>query len=161
MANQRAEKNGKPDTSGKNTKFPKHSIEKALRIPRAILEQNAGKVCSDREAANFVGVKYNKGPYSYELGNAIKYGLLARPTASQVALTETAKKILRPQKPEQLLEGLREAVLKPADFSKVYSHYRGENLPDEQFLHTPLRRRKIGSPVEFEVPQAVGVSKET
>jgi hypothetical protein len=124
--------------SGKHTKFPKHSIGKALRIPKAILEQNAGKACSDRESASFVGVKYNHGPYSYELGNAIKYGLLERPTAGQIVLTETAKKILRPQKPEQVIEGLREAVLKPADFSKVYSHYRGENLPDPQFLENAL-----------------------
>jgi len=122
----------------KQTKFPKHSIEKVLRIPRAILEQNAGKACSDRETANFVGVKYNVGPYSYELGNAIKYGLLERPSPGQVALTDTARKILRPQKPEQVLEGLREAVLKPSDFSKVYSHYRGENLPDQQFLDNAL-----------------------
>ena len=124
--------------SGKYTKFPKHSLEKVLRIPRAILEQNAGKACSDRESATFVGVKYNQGPYSYELGNAIKYGILDRPSAGQVALTETAKKILRPQKPEQVLEGIREAVLKPEDFSKVYSHYRGENLPDQQFLDNAL-----------------------
>lgn len=128
----------KSESSGSKSKFPKHSIEKALRIPRAILEQNAGKACTDRESANFVGVKYNKGPYSYELGNAIKYGLLERPTPTQVSLTETAKKILRPQKPEQVLEGFREAVLKPSDFSKVYSHYRGENLPDPQFLDNTL-----------------------
>jgi hypothetical protein len=134
----RVAKSGNAVSSGKHTKFPKHSIEKVLRIPRAILEQNAGRPCSDKESANFVGVKYNIGPYSYELGNAIKYGLLERPTAGQIALTETAKKILRPQKPEQVLEGLREAVLKPADFSKVYSHYRGENLPDQQFLDNAL-----------------------
>ena len=124
--------------SGKHTKFPKHSIEKALRIPRGILDQNAGKACSDRESAGFVGVKYNTGPYAYELGNAIKYGLLERPNPTQVALTETAKKILRPQNPEQVVEGLREAALKPSEFSKVYSHYRGENLPDPQFLDNAL-----------------------
>jgi hypothetical protein len=126
------------DGSGKHTKFPKHSLEKVLRIPRAVLEQNAGKSCSDRESANFVGVKYNKGPYAYEIGNAIKYGLLDRPTPGQIALTDTAKKILRPQKPEQVLEGIREAVLKPTDFSNVYSHYRGENLPDQQFFDNAL-----------------------
>jgi hypothetical protein len=124
--------------SGKHTKFPKHSIEKALRIPRAILEHNGGKTCSDQQSASFVGVKYNHGPYSYELGNAIKYGLLERPDRGQVALTETAKKILRPQQPEQVIEGLREAALKPEDFSKVYSHYRGENLPDPQFFENAL-----------------------
>jgi hypothetical protein len=86
------ESSSKTRESARHTRFPKHSIEKALRIPKAILDQNAGKACSDRESAGFVGVKYNDGPYSYELGNAIKYGLLERPDAGQVALTETAKK---------------------------------------------------------------------
>jgi hypothetical protein len=47
-------------------KFPRHSIEKALRIPRAIIEQNAGKECSDSDSARFVGVGFN-GPYKVEL----------------------------------------------------------------------------------------------
>lgn len=37
--------------------FPRHTVRKALRVPRAILDQNAGKPCSDREAAGFCGVK--------------------------------------------------------------------------------------------------------
>ena len=28
-------------------KYPRHSLEKVLRIPKAILDQNAGKECSD------------------------------------------------------------------------------------------------------------------
>jgi len=56
-------------------KYPRHSLEKALRIPKAILEQNAGKECSDQESAGFVGIKYNKGPYALELSSAIKFGL--------------------------------------------------------------------------------------
>lgn len=30
--------------------YPRHDVEKALRIPRAILDQNAGKPCSEKEA---------------------------------------------------------------------------------------------------------------
>jgi hypothetical protein len=38
--------------------FPKHALSDCLRIPKAILEQNAGKECSDREAAAFAGIGY-------------------------------------------------------------------------------------------------------
>jgi hypothetical protein len=48
--------------SGGSAKFPRHSVEKALRIPRAIIDQNAGKPCSEKESAKFVGVGFN-GPY--------------------------------------------------------------------------------------------------
>jgi len=118
--------------------YPRHSLEKSLRIPQGILEQNAGKECTDQETATFVGVKYNGGPYSSELSSAIKYGLLSRPSAGKVVLTDIARKILKPQESEQVLAGLREAVLRAPIISDVYSHYRGENLPDNLFFKNAL-----------------------
>jgi hypothetical protein len=41
--------------SGGTAKYPRHSVEKALRIPRAIIDQNAGKPCTEKESAKFVG----------------------------------------------------------------------------------------------------------
>jgi len=119
-------------------KYPRQSLEKSLRIPKAILDQNAGKDCSDEESATFLGMRYNTGPYATELSSAIKYGLLERPAPGRVAVTSTAKKILRPQNEQQELEGLREAAMRAPDISSVYSHYRGENLPDDQFLENAL-----------------------
>ena len=43
-------------------KYPRHSLEKVLRIPKAILDQNAGKECLDENTATFLGIKYNRGP---------------------------------------------------------------------------------------------------
>jgi hypothetical protein len=37
-------------------RFPRHSIERALRIPEAILNQNAGQPASPLEAAKFLGL---------------------------------------------------------------------------------------------------------
>jgi hypothetical protein len=119
-------------------KYPRHSLEKALRIPKAILDQNAGKECSDQESAGFVGIKYNKGPYALELSSAVKFGLLERTGAGRLAVSDIAKKILRPQDEQEELLGLREAVLKAPEISSVYSHYRGENLPDTQFFDNAL-----------------------
>jgi len=118
--------------------YPRHSLEKSLRIPQGILDQNAGKECTDKETATFLGVKYNGGPYSSELSSAIKFGLLSRPAAGKVALTDITRKILKPQENGQVLAGLREAVLKAPVISEVYTHYRGENLPDTQFFKNAL-----------------------
>src|SRR5262245_31212253 len=128
-------------------KYPRHSLEKVLRIPKAILDQNAGKDASDEESARFLGIKYNKGPYALELSSAIKYGLLERPQAGRLSVSDIAKRILRPQNNEEELLGLREAVLKAPDISSVYSHYRGENLPDIQFFDNALVD-KFGIPRE-------------
>lgn len=118
-------------------KYPRHALSKVLRIPEAIYAQNAGQQCTDRESAPFVGVAYN-GPYQVELSSAIKFGLLQRPEAGNIAVTDLANKIVRPQDPQDKLDGLREATLMAPDISAVYQHYRGENLPDTQFFNNAL-----------------------
>lgn len=118
-------------------KYPRHSLKKVLRIPQAILDQNAGKECSEKETAEFVGVGL-AGPFRVEISSAIKYGLLERPSSGRLRLTDLAKRILRPQTPEDELNGLREAVLQAPEIAKVYNHYRGENLPDAKFFNNAL-----------------------
>ena len=122
----------------RSAKYPRHNLERSLRIPHAILEQNAGRECSEKESADFVGVKYARGPYTLELSSAIKFDLLKRPSSGRVALTDTAKMILRPQEEGARVKGLRKAVLAAPEISEVYEHYRGENLPDEQFFDNAL-----------------------
>lgn len=128
----------KKNSSTSSSNFPRHSIEKALRIPKAILDQNAGKECSDRESATYLGATYNNGPYATEISSAIKYGLLERPAPKKIKPTELAKRILRPQTAEDELSGYREAILKAPVISDVYKHYRGENLPDRKFFENAL-----------------------
>ena len=118
-------------------RYPRHSVDKSLRIPRAILEQNAGKECTVKESASFLGVGH-AGPYTVEVSSGIKYGFLERPSAGRIAVTERAKRVLRPQDPRDKLERLREAVLGAPVVSEVYGHYRGENLPDTEFFHNAL-----------------------
>jgi hypothetical protein len=117
--------------------YPRHSVRKALRVPKAILEQNAGKACTDREATKFAGLAYH-GPSRVEISSSIKYGFLERPTPGNVAVTDLAKKILRPQNPSDELDGLRQAVLNAPTIADVYKHYRGENVPDEEFFRNAL-----------------------
>jgi len=118
-------------------KYPRNSVEKSLRIPQAILDQNAGRPCTVKESATFVGVG-DAGPYQVEVSSGIKYGFLERPTPGQIAITERAKRVLRPQDPQDKLDGMRDAVLNAPVISDVYGHYRGENLPDSQFFHNAL-----------------------
>lgn len=122
---------------GGPSSFPRHSVGKALRIPKAILDQNAGKACTAAEAAAFLGVKAH-GPFRVELSSASKYGFLERPEAGKVQPSALAKQILRPQKPEDALVGYRNAILNAPVISDVYKHYRGENLPDDQFLRNTV-----------------------
>ena len=73
-------------------KYPRHSLDKALRIPSAILEQNAGKECTEKEAAGFLGLGSASGPFSLEISSGLKFGLLDRPTLVRSQLRNLLRK---------------------------------------------------------------------
>jgi len=137
---------GSRRVQGTRAKYPRHTAEKALRIPRAILEQNAGKPCTPKEAAAFLGVG-PKGPFGVEISSATKYGFLERPEEGKIQPTELARRILRPTSPEDEVKGYRQAVLNAPEISDVYKHYRGENIPDDTFFRNTLVEN-------FKIPEA-------
>lgn len=120
------------------TKYPRHSIADSLRIPTAILDQNAGKSCTDDQAAGFLGLKSAKGPPGVEISSGIKYGFLSRPGSKQLEVTDLARQVLRPKTPEDVSKGYQQAILNAPVIADVYKHYRGENLPDRQFFDNAL-----------------------
>ena len=146
MATKSKSSKAKKTSVPKVPNYPRSSLEKALRVPKGILEQNAGKQCTDEESATYIGVKYNKGPYLVEVNNSIKYGLLERPESGKLKLTNIARKILKPQESNDYLSGVREAAMKAPVISDIYTHYRGENLPDMEFFDNALTDK-------FKIPQ--------
>jgi hypothetical protein len=131
--------------AGRRLAFPKDPVSKCLRIPQGILDQNGGNECTDREAAGFSKVSWT-GTLGVEISSAIKYGLLERPSPGKVKPTDRARKILHPQQLSDRVAGLREAVLQAPTIGDFYKRYRGESLPDKEFL--------INSAVDsFKVPK--------
>ena len=126
-------------------KFPKHSILGCIRIPQAILEQNAGEACTDQEGTTFAHVGWT-GDVKVEISSAIKYGLLERPTPGKIKPTDLVRQITRPQDPKDKLAALRKCVMNAPVISDVYTKYRSENLPDREFFVNALRD-------SFAVPQ--------
>jgi len=125
------------ESQSKISKYPRHSVEKALRIPKAIIDQNAGKPCTVKEAAAFIGVK-PVGLFNVEIASAKKFGFLERPVKGKIQLTNLAKRIIRPKSAEDEMKGYQEAVLQAPEISEVYKHYRGENIPDDNFFRNTL-----------------------
>lgn len=119
-----------------NAPYPRHTIEKCIRIPQVILDQNAGKACARNKVAEFLGVGLS-GELNVEFSSAIKYGLLDKDGAD-VKPSDLAKQILRPQSDSDELEGYRNALFSAPQFGDVYQHYRGENLPESRFFENAL-----------------------
>lgn len=128
----------KASTTVSQSNYPRHSITDSLRIPKAILDQNAGKACSDDQAAGFLGLKSAAGPLGVEISSGIKYGFLKRPGPKQLEVTELGRRVIRPTSSDDVSNGYQQAVLNAPVLSDVYKHYRGENLPDRQFFDNAL-----------------------
>ncbi|GAB3937460.1 hypothetical protein GCM10027614_15720 [Micromonospora vulcania] len=115
-------------------KYPRHGVRRALRIPQAILDQNAGHPSTPTETAAFLGVAHS-GEFGVEISSAKKYGFLES-QSGKLVVTSRAKQALRPRSDTDEGDALREAVFSAPEISDVYSHYRGEYLPDDRFLKT-------------------------
>ena len=139
QTNPKGEKNASA-ASPKTANYPRHTVEKALRIPKAIFDQNAGKPTSLADAARFTTGGKAHGPFRTEVASAKKYGFL-RSEDRKLVPEERARKALAPQSETDRITALREAVLAAPDLSEVYHHYRGENLPDDRFFPNALTDR--------------------
>ena len=114
----------KPAVAAQQAKYPRHAVERALRIPQAIFDQNAGKPTTLADAAKFATGGSANGAFQVEVSSSKKYGFLKSDKGSLVPM-ERARSILYPQSETDRITGLREAVLEAPDFAQVYSHYRG------------------------------------
>lgn len=121
----------------KGADFPSIPLEKCLRIPAAIIDQNAGKPTTSQQAATYLGIKYGAG-YRLEASAASKFGLIQSPDRGMVSPSDLAVQIIRPKSPQDEARGLQAAVLQAPTISDVYMHYRGENLPDDKFFRNAL-----------------------
>jgi hypothetical protein len=126
--------------SAQLAKFPRHSVERALRIPKAIYEQNGGNPATPTEAVQFTGGSALGGPFKVEISSSKKYGFLES-EAGKLRVSARARQAIAPQTENDRLAALREAVLAAPELSEVYNFYRGENLPDRQFLVNALTDR--------------------
>jgi len=123
---------------GEKLAFPKHSLPRSTRIAQAILDQNAGKACTRDEAAKMLGLGSAVGAFGVEVASGVKFGLLEQPESGKIQPTTLARKILRPQSASDPIDGYRQALLLAPVLSDVYQHYRGENIPDDQFFQNAL-----------------------
>jgi hypothetical protein len=142
VANKRIAKKAKPSAAatGQQAKFPRHSVEKALRIPKAVYDQNGGKPATRAEAVKFAGAQALSGALNVEISSSLKYGFF-KAEGQALVLTDRARAAIAPQSENERVAALRDAVLAAPDLSDVYNYYRGESLPDAQYFVNALTDR--------------------
>lgn len=128
--------------------FPKNTLEDAIKIARAIEEQNAGNPMRPEMLAKAVG--YNSVAdwrFLDLLRSASQYGIVTGSgKKSPVGLTDIGRDIVAPSSPSARPRGLREAFRTVEDFRKVEDFYQGKKLPEDEFFENTLHR-------EFAIPR--------
>ncbi len=138
----------KPDGRGKvKSDFPKHTLDEALRVARALSDKNGGQPLPPTETAIAVGVSPGSSEFRTLLSSSIKYRLTSGSFNSErVVLEDDGRNIVEPKSQEDEQRGLVIAALAPATFRSAYDYFKGKKLPDDVFFQNTLVR-------EFGVPR--------
>jgi hypothetical protein len=127
--------------------FPRHTLEEALKVPRAIQDTNAGQPMPPLELAPAVGSSPGSSTFRDLLSSSIKYGLTAGSfNQERVSLTDLGRSILEPVTPAARSKALVDAGLRPPAFKAAYEYYRNKKIPDSPYFENALVR-------EFNVPR--------
>ena len=128
--------------------FPKNTLEDAIKIARAIEEQNGGNPMKPDVRAKAVG--YNSMAdwrFLDLLRSSNLYGLVnSSGKINPVGLTEIGQDVVAPSTPPARPKALMAAFRSVEDFRKVEDFYKGKKLPEDEFFENNLFR-------EFSIPR--------
>lgn len=128
--------------------FPKNTLEDALKIARAIEEQNAGNPMKPDILSKAVGFNsLSDWRFLDLLRSANQYGLVTGSgKISPVGLTDIGRDVVAPSAPSDRPKALFAAFRTVEDFRKVEEFYKGKKLPEDEFFENNLFR-------EFGIPR--------
>lgn len=119
--------------------IPAISLEKALRVPRAIADNYASHATRPLDLASALDVQPSSGGFRLECGAAIGYGLTeGGPNAPEVSLTTLGKRIVTPTEVDDDKVALRDAAIRPTVANQFYTKYDGSPLPPKNIAQNVL-----------------------
>lgn len=122
------------------TDLPKKTLEECLVVIKPIHEIYAGGSATWDEIAGAMNVGPKSPNTKYLIWGAQAYELILK-DGEKFHLSETGRKLLAPNYPEEKSEAAIKAVRIPTIPSKFYSDYDGKLIPDDEFLNNVLENR--------------------
>lgn len=110
--------------------IPAYSLEEALRVPKAIVENYNSKPATPLKVAAAMRVAPTTGAFKMISGAAIAYGLTnGGGQSAQIELTPLCLRIFKPKTEGDDIVAKREAFLKPRVIGQFLRQYEGGPLP--------------------------------
>lgn len=130
------------DTGTPNRAFPVHSLEKALQIVQAIVENGAARPMDRLLLAEAVNRTPSSSEFKKLLSSSLKYGLTeGTEKADFVKPTTLGLQIARPVSEAERIQGLTRAIRTPELLGQIYVHFNKQKLPRIDFLKNVLARQ--------------------
>jgi hypothetical protein len=127
--------------------YPSFPLEKALSIAIAIKEKNAGNPWAPTQVAKAIGIGEKSSSLDFMTRASLLYGLTSGTRfASAISLEKLGRDIVYAPSLEAEIIARRRAFLNVEIFSKVLEYYKGNNLPEMEFLSNTLH-------AEFDLPR--------
>ncbi len=118
---------------------PAVSLEKALRIPKAIADNYGYKPTSPLQVGVALGIQPSTGGFRLLTGAAIAYGVTAGGyNADAISLTPLGMRIIRPTAEGDDLVAKREALLKPRVIREFLQKYDKAPVPRDEIARNVL-----------------------
>lgn len=127
--------------------FPKHTLEQALRVAKAVEEANAGKPLPPLETAQALGISPGSSDFRVLLSSAIKYGLTSGSfNSDRIKLESLGQRIVEPTSEQEAKSAMVTAAFTPQTLNAIFEYYKGKKLPEQTFFENAVAR-------EFGVPK--------
>ncbi len=131
--------NAAPRSQLKQTDVPASTLEEALRVPRALADNYAGRSTTPLNVAAAMSMQPGTGKFRMLTSAAMAYGLTTGTAfASEIGLTPLGKRIVRPTADGDDIAAKREALLKPRVVGEFLRQYDNAPVPREDIARNVL-----------------------
>jgi predicted nucleotide-binding protein len=126
---------------------PRHSIEQALRIPRAIADEYGKQPASPVDVGAAIGLQPTTGTFRSLAGASFAFGLTdGGPRVAEIGLTDLGRRAVAPTEEGDDVAALREAFLRPRVIREFLERYDGSKLPSQHIGENVLET--LGVPAD-------------
>lgn len=121
------------------TDVPRHSLDEALRVARALADEYGKTPTRPLDVAKAMNLTPTAGPFKTMTGASIAYGLTEGGSgADKITLTELGRRVVAPTEEGDDVRAKREAFLQPRVVREFLTKYDGSKLPSEAIAQNVL-----------------------
>src|SRR5947207_1334731 len=106
---------------GIKSEFPKHSMDAALRVARALEDRNGGNPLPPTELAIAMGISPGSSELRALISSSFRYGLTdGSYKSARVSLTDLGRRVVAPLSSEDQHRAELQAAFTPSTFQAMY-----------------------------------------